>query len=414
MSNIVIQAENISKVYQLGQIGSGTISGDLEQWWSRIRGREQTYPNITKQQRSNKGTDFLWSLKDISFEIEAGRTVGIIGRNGAGKSTLLKVLSRITTPTKGSIRLKGRVASLLEIGTGFHPELTGRENIFLNGAILGMRKAEIRKNFDAIVDFAEVERYIDTPVKRYSSGMYVRLAFAVAAHLQSEILIVDEVLAVGDAAFQKKCLGEMGRLSNTEGRTILFVSHNIAAIKALCTHGIYLKDGQIAKDSVIDDAIAAYSQSAEQDEIPRNSYQLTEQHTSECRFRSITILPNDNNNSFDLNRCIKIEIELVHPVTDIVVSLQVLNQVDMVILHSSSEFDRQAGFAATGKISCTIPAYLLNEGTYRFNFTLAVRNKVYLDQQGLLISITDGSFSQPLTASTDWHGLSSPKVLSWD
>ena len=203
-----------------------------------------------------------WSLKDINFDINQGDSVGIIGRNGAGKSTLLKVLSRVTSPTTGSVKIKGRIASLLEVGTGFHPELTGRENIYLNGAILGMRKAEIKRKFDEIVDFAGVERYVDTPVKRYSSGMYVRLAFAVAAHLESEILVVDEVLAVGDAEFQKKCLGKMGDISKGEGRTILFVSHNMGSIKQLCNKGVLLVNGSIAFDGSVDVAVKTYMSNA--------------------------------------------------------------------------------------------------------------------------------------------------------
>jgi lipopolysaccharide transport system ATP-binding protein len=207
---VAIKVENLSKAYQLGEIGTGTISRDLERWFAKVRGKEDPFLKIGEaNDRATKGTsDVVWSLRDINFEIQQGEAVGIIGRNGAGKSTLLKILSRVTAPTSGKIKVKGRIASLLEVGTGFHPELTGRENIFLNGAILGMREKEIARKFDEIVDFAGVERYIDTPVKRYSSGMYVRLAFAVAAYLESEILIVDEVLAVGDAEFQKKCLGK--------------------------------------------------------------------------------------------------------------------------------------------------------------------------------------------------------------
>jgi len=243
----VIKVENLSKAYQLGDFGTGTISRDLERYWARIRGKEDPFLKIGEtNDRTTKGeSDVVWSLRDINFNIEQGDAVGIIGRNGAGKSTLLKILSRVTSPTTGSVKVKGRIASLLEVGTGFHPELTGKENIFLNGAILGMRKAEIKRKFDEIVDFSGVERYIDTPVKRYSSGMYVRLAFAVAAHLESEILIVDEVLAVGDAEFQKKCLGKMGDISKSEGRTVLFVSHNLQSVRAICNSGIVLKNGLI-------------------------------------------------------------------------------------------------------------------------------------------------------------------------
>lgn len=260
MSNIAIKAENLSKAYQLGEIGTGTISRDLERWYARIRGKEDPFLRIgeTNDRTSKGNSDVVWSLKDINFEIEQGDAVGIIGRNGAGKSTLLKVLSRVTSPTTGRITGKGRIASLLEVGTGFHPELTGRENIYLNGAILGMRKKEIYRKFDEIVDFAGVERYIDTPVKRYSSGMYVRLAFAVAAHLESEILIVDEVLAVGDAEFQKKCLGKMGEVSKGEGRTVLFVSHNMGSVKQLCNAGIVLDQGKIAYLGDVEDSIKRY------------------------------------------------------------------------------------------------------------------------------------------------------------
>jgi len=246
----VIRAEKLSKAYQLGEFGTGTISRDIERFFARIRGKEDPFLKIGEiNNRETKGhSDVVWSLSDINFEVNQGEAVGIIGRNGAGKSTLLKILSRVTAPTTGSVKIKGRVSSLLEVGTGFHPELTGRENIFLNGAILGMRKAEIKRRFDEIVDFAGVERYIDTPVKRYSSGMYVRLAFGVAAHLESEIMIVDEVLAVGDAEFQQKCLGKMNDVSQGEGRTVLFVSHNMGSIQQLCTRCILLNQGEIEND----------------------------------------------------------------------------------------------------------------------------------------------------------------------
>jgi lipopolysaccharide transport system ATP-binding protein len=261
MSDIAIKVENLSKAYQLGDFTTGTLSRDIERWWATIRRKEDPFLKIGEtNDRATKGSgDVVWSLRDINFEIKKGDAVGIIGRNGAGKSTLLKLLSRVTSPTTGDIRVKGRIASLLEVGTGFHPELTGRENIFLNGAILGMRKNEIRKQFDAIVDFAGIDRYIDTPVKRYSSGMYVRLAFAVSAYLESETLIVDEVLAVGDAEFQKKCLGKMGQASKNEGRTILFVSHNLSSIMSLCEKGIYLKNGEMLLHSGIYDAVKAYA-----------------------------------------------------------------------------------------------------------------------------------------------------------
>lgn len=261
MTKPVIHVENLSKAYQIGQIGSGTISRDIDRFWRmKILGKEDPFLKIGEtNDRSAKGkSDIVWSLKDINFEINQGDAVGIIGKNGAGKSTLLKLLSRVTSPTTGEIKIKGRIASLLEVGTGFHPELSGRENIYLNGAILGMRKKEITRKLDEIIDFSGVERYVDTPVKRYSSGMYVRLAFAVAAHLESEILIVDEVLAVGDAEFQKKCLGKMGDISKGEGRTVLFVSHNMGAVKNLCTKGVLLENGLITFNGDVDTAIDEY------------------------------------------------------------------------------------------------------------------------------------------------------------
>lgn len=259
MSNSIIQVSNLSKSYTISHKGRErytALRDVMAQKAKKIFSFPSSLRGGTKKQSPYK--EEFWALKDLSFDIEQGDRVGIIGRNGAGKSTLLKILSRITEPTTGSIKIKGRVASLLEVGTGFHPELTGRENIFLNGAILGMSRVEIKKHFDAIVDFAEVEKFLDTPVKRYSSGMYVRLAFAVAAHLEPEILIVDEVLAVGDAQFQKKCLGKMEDVSKNEGRTVLFVSHNMSAILQLCRKGILLANGNLLAESNIDSVVANY------------------------------------------------------------------------------------------------------------------------------------------------------------
>ncbi|KYG77036.1 lipopolysaccharide transport system ATP-binding protein [Roseivirga ehrenbergii] len=245
-SDVAIKVEGLSKQYRLGVVGTGTISHDLNRWWAQLRGKEDPYLKIGEtNDRSQKGTsDYVWSLKDIDFEVKQGEVLGVIGKNGAGKSTLLKILSKVTGPTTGRIMAKGRIGALLEVGTGFHPELTGRENVFLNGAILGMTKMEIKSKLDEIIDFSGCERYIDTPAKRYSSGMTVRLAFAVAAFLEPEILIVDEVLAVGDAEFQKKAIGKMQDVSKGEGRTVLFVSHNMGAVESLCTKCLVLKNGQ--------------------------------------------------------------------------------------------------------------------------------------------------------------------------
>jgi lipopolysaccharide transport system ATP-binding protein len=242
----IIKVENLSKQYRLGLVGASTFKEDSQRWWARIRGKEDPFlkHGVENERTLYSEHKFVWSLKDINFEVQQGDVLGVIGSNGAGKSTLLKILSKVTAPTTGSVKVKGRIASLLEVGTGFHPELTGRENIFLNGAILGMRKHEITRKLDEIIAFAGVEKYVDTPVKRYSSGMYVRLAFAVAAHLESEILIVDEVLAVGDIDFQKKCLGKMNDISQGEGRTVIFVSHNISSIQTLCSDGLLLSNGR--------------------------------------------------------------------------------------------------------------------------------------------------------------------------
>ncbi len=262
MKDIILKAENISKQYRLGQVGTGTLTHDFNRWWHEIRGKENPYLKIgDTNDRSTKGeSDYVWALQDINFELERGEVLGIIGKNGAGKSTLLKILSKVTAPTTGSIKYNGRIASLLEVGTGFNGEMTGRENIFLNGAILGMTKKEIASKIDDIIEFSGCERYIDTPVKRYSSGMTVRLAFAVAAFLEPEILVIDEVLAVGDAEFQKKAIGKMQDISRSGGRTVLFVSHNMAAVKQLCTRGILIENGTAIFDGSIDETISRYLQ----------------------------------------------------------------------------------------------------------------------------------------------------------
>jgi lipopolysaccharide transport system ATP-binding protein len=275
----VIQIDRVSKQYRLGQIGGKRLVDDVNRWWARLRGKEDPFSKVGAPRVENPGSsngkehtakppivlnppngsssEHIWALKDVSLEVKEGEVLGIIGRNGAGKSTLLKILSRVTAPSSGEVRVKGRIASLLEVGTGFHPELTGRENLFLNGAILGMRKSEIRSKLDEIVDFSGVEKFIDTPVKRYSSGMTVRLAFAVAAHLDPEILILDEVLAVGDIQFQKKCIGKMSEVAN-EGRTVLFVSHNMSVLSNLCTRALQLQDGKVVNSGSAKDVISKY------------------------------------------------------------------------------------------------------------------------------------------------------------
>ena len=263
MSDVAIKIENVSKQYRLGLVSTGTLSHDLNRWWAtKVMRREDPYLKIGEvNDRTTKGSsDYVWALKDINMEIKQGDVVGIIGKNGAGKSTLLKLLSRVTAPTTGTISYKGRIASLLEVGTGFHPELTGRENIYMNGAIMGMNKAEITRKLDEIVDFSGCERYLDTPVKRYSSGMTVRLGFAIAAHIEPDILVVDEVLAVGDAEFQKKAIGKMQDVSRGEGRTVLFVSHNMAAVRNLCKTAFVMQNGMLVMGGAVDEAIDYYIQ----------------------------------------------------------------------------------------------------------------------------------------------------------
>ena len=331
----VISVENVSKQYRLGEVGTGSLAHDVNRWWHKVRGKEDPYLKVGEtNDRSKKGSsEYAWALKDISFEVKQGEVLGIIGRNGAGKSTLLKILSRVTQPTTGQIKVKGRIASLLEVGTGFHPELSGRENIFLNGAILGMRKAEIARKLDEIIDFSGCERYIDTPVKRYSSGMYVRLAFAVAAHLEPEILIIDEVLAVGDAEFQKKCLGKMKDVAG-EGRTVLFVSHNMGAVGQLCSQVICLSQGQIKSFGKTSFAIEEYIRQSKiptKDSINRYSPDVNK----DAQILQIRILDSNGNqvhaigHNFDWS--IEVEYVVRRPVPDLTLGLLLRDHMDRSI-----------------------------------------------------------------------------------
>ncbi|QNR85310.1 ATP-binding cassette domain-containing protein [Pedobacter riviphilus] len=380
MSNIAIKVENLSKAYQLGQIGTGTISRDLERWYARIRGKEDPFLRIgeSNNQNTKSESDVVWSLKDINFEIEQGNAVGIIGRNGAGKSTLLKILSKVTAPTTGKISGKGRIASLLEVGTGFHPELSGRENIFLNGAILGMRKKEIQRKLEEIVDFAGIERYLDTPVKRYSSGMYVRLAFAVAAHLESEILIVDEVLAVGDAEFQKKCLGKMGEVSKGEGRTVLFVSHNMNAINTLTNISFYLKSGIIEFNGKTGEAVKHYLSNTK----PSKTYlSAPNQKISITR---VEVLTSETNSIHNQGQPLTIEIDVNMPyyAEGMGVSFQIYNEEETPIIYCY-RFDvdkpllRHAGI---NKLKCIIPNCRLYMGRYYLHVHLAeTKGRTYIE-----------------------------------
>ena len=384
---LALKAENISKQYRLGQVGTGTMTHDLNRFWHQIRGKEDPYLKIGEaNDRSTKGeSDYVWSLRDINFEIEQGDAVGIIGRNGAGKSTLLKLLSKVTKPTTGKIYTKGRIASLLEVGTGFHPEMTGRENIYLNGAILGMNRKEIKRKFAEIVDFSGVERYIDTPVKRYSSGMYVRLAFAVAAHLESEILIVDEVLAVGDAEFQKKCLGKMGDVSKGEGRTVLFVSHNLAAVNTLCSKGIVLENGKKIYDGQINGAIDAYISRG----VSSNG-KFTNDIVKLNDIKEITVLNRKNaeTNSFNFDEeiIIKFDFQLENQYfKTTTVAIRVTDQKERVIFSNQFELKGLDYKEAAKNILCKIPSSILVPNRYKITVALRELNgKVFFYKEDVV------------------------------
>lgn len=366
---IAIKVENLSKAYQLGEIGTGTISRDLERWVAKLRGKEDPFLKIgeTNEQSTKSSSGIVWSLKDINFEIEQGDAVGIIGRNGAGKSTLLKILSRVTSPTSGKISGKGRIASLLEVGTGFHPELTGRENIYLNGAILGMRKKEITRKFDEIVEFAGVERYVDTPVKRYSSGMYVRLAFAVAAHLESEILIVDEVLAVGDVQFQKKCLGKMQDVSKNDGRTILFVSHNMTAIKNLCRSAILLKSGQVKAIGETEKIIENYLKI---DNSEENSSHWINENLAETDIKYFKVYNEKKSDFFDIDKELLYETEIFNNagIDHLALEIFLYNNEDCLLFNCLTPIVLSGSHF---KVTNRIPASLLIPGTYKIIFGIS-------------------------------------------
>jgi len=382
VSKIIIKAENLGKAYQLGQIGTGTISRDLERWYARVRGKEDPFLKIgeTNAQNIRSENDVVWSLKDINFEIEQGDTVGIIGRNGAGKSTLLKILSKVTAPTTGKIIGKGRIASLLEVGTGFHPELSGRENIFLNGAILGMRKKDIQRKLDEIVDFAGIERYLDTPVKRYSSGMYVRLAFAVAAHLESEILIVDEVLAVGDAAFQKKCLGKMGEVSKGEGRTVLFVSHNMGSVRQLCNNGIVLNNGQIQFIGTSSLSIESYQNQLD-NTIKTGLWECFEKNDSPFKIKTIKLTNNlgiiQSEFLSSENVFIEFECECLRDCNNIKIGFDLTKNGEIAFRSQQVDYGVESIFKHNTiyKFICHISSNLLNLGTYQIIPLLSIHNE---------------------------------------
>jgi lipopolysaccharide transport system ATP-binding protein len=429
MGDTLIKVENISKLYRLGEVGTGTISHDLNRWWAKIRGKEDPFARIGEvNDRSIKGeSDYVWALKDINFELRRGDVLGMIGKNGAGKSTLLKILSKITQPTTGEIKIKGRIASLLEVGTGFHPELSGRENIYLNGAILGMTKMGIKKRFDEIVDFAGVERYVDTPVKRYSSGMYVRLAFAVAAFLEPEILIIDEVLAVGDAEFQKKCLGKMKDVSERDGRTIIFVSHSMPMIASLCRRAIILKNGRMIYDGTASAAVHHYQNAGKE-------------NTGFLNFVDDSRKPGDYLGELvqawveDMNGKMKSEL-LINEGFKVVIRYIVKSKTPLAPLPNFHFFDQfgqyifvssplpdkiTLGIPGEYLAECLIPANFFNVGYFSIGVALTFHHSgihvSFYEQHGLNITITedmDNSF-----ARTSNHGGEIPGVvrpfLTWN
>ncbi|MET0572216.1 MAG: polysaccharide ABC transporter ATP-binding protein [Pedobacter agri] len=396
--SIAIKVENLSKAYQLGQIGTGTISRDLERWYARMRGKEDPFLRIgeSNDQYTKSESDVVWSLKDINFEIEQGDAVGIIGRNGAGKSTLLKILSKVTVPTTGKISGKGRIASLLEVGTGFHPELSGRENIFLNGAILGMRKKEIQRKLEEIVDFAGIERYLDTPVKRYSSGMYVRLAFAVAAHLESEILIVDEVLAVGDAEFQKKCLGKMGEVSKGEGRTVLFVSHNMGAVKQLCSSAIVLNHGATIFQGDVDSGLNTYLSNRTQNKtgIYENTALISD------GFREVRLLNASGlvQTSFNVNEQIIIsaKFNLSKDFDNAKIGLKFIDNFDCIIFSIEESVKSMLDGNREAYINITVPKKTLVPKEYRITIELHVPNVEWIELINDILSFEVNDFENEL------------------
>jgi lipopolysaccharide transport system ATP-binding protein len=397
MSETAIIFENISKQYRLGNIGTGTLSHDLKRWWTvNVRGKEDPYLEVgqVNERTSVATSDYVWALRDINFKVNQGEVLGIIGKNGAGKSTLLKILSRVTTPTTGKITAHGRIASLLEVGTGFHPEMTGRENVYMNGSIMGMTKTEIRRKFDEIVDFAGVERYIDTPVKRYSSGMLVRLGFAIAAHLEPEILVLDEVLAVGDAEFQKKALGKMQNVSHIEGRTVLFVSHNMQAISNLCSRVILIDKGAILQDDETAKVVRNYLMF---ETLKSGSIEWSKEKApgdSTIKLMAIKISDQNNNirNHFFSKSKIRIQfdIDIYKLDKSLVIGYDLTNDDGIIIFRSyqndSSQEEWPVLKAGKNSIYCDIPGELLREGTYYICPKISLHNIKWILNSDPLLS----------------------------
>lgn len=382
MKDIILTVENVSKQYRLGQVGTGTLSHDLNRWWHKVIGKENPYLKIGEENdRSHNGNnEYVWVVQDINFVLARGEILGIIGKNGAGKSTLLKLLSKITTPTSGSIKYNGKITSLLEVGTGFHPELTGRENIYLNGAILGMTKNEITTKIEEIIDFSGVKRYIDTPVKRYSSGMYVRLAFAVAAHLDSDILIVDEVLAVGDAEFQEKCIGKIKDIANEIGRTVIFVSHNMAAVKTLCTTGIVLEKGKVVFEGNIHSSIEYYLQSNKNED---HTGLYVNEALAGSGFVSISVVDKNNHIKtqfeFDDPIFISVKIKVAERYLKAYLTFTVLDKNESIIFISEINLATKIEVAGVYQFVVEIPKKLLLPNKFKLTFGMHIPNIEMID-----------------------------------
>jgi len=386
--SVVIKIENVSKKYQLGLIGTKTLKGDIQRWWYRMRGLPDPTLMVGQEnilsaglltKDSTRSEEYIWALKDINFQVEQGEVLGIIGKNGAGKSTLLKLLSRVTAPTTGSIKVKGRIASLLEVGTGFHPELTGLENIFLNGAILGMNKYEIGKKLDEIVDFAGIAKYIDTPVKRYSSGMYVRLAFAVAAHLEPEILIVDEVLAVGDAEFQKKAIGKMQDVSRNNGRTVLFVSHNMGAIEQLCSTALIIDQGTIIEKA---NDVTSIINSYLINNIKENKYITPKKEIADGQIilkSCYTKNEKSEKDTFVIDEQIYLVLEVYYKklVKDVFIGVALVDKYERRVLISEYDLKLSQNLDVDGTktVSMKLPQNILAPGIYSFQIGLHIPNQ---------------------------------------
>ena len=403
----MLKVENISKQYRLGLVGTGTLSHDLNRWWNKIRGKEDPYLKIGEaNDRSTKGdSNYVWAIKDINFEVKEGEVLGIIGKNGAGKSTLLKILSRVTSPTTGIIKSKGRIASLLEVGTGFHPELTGKENIFLNGAILGMSKKEVSSKIDEIISFSGCERYIDTPVKRYSSGMRVRLAFAVAAHLEPDILVIDEVLAVGDAEFQKKAIGKMQDISKTDGRTVLFVSHNMAAVKSLCSKAIVLEHGKIVFQGESDEAISFYLRLGNEVGVSSfYNFSSTEFDSFDFKMKSIGIKSKTKSFDAPITREdeLQVEFELEKFNNDPINFILMFKDDEGKCVFTANNHHSKFVINAEGKSSVVLklPKLFFNEGNFYIDFRIT-RNRKRIFAMNDIIQF---SIIQEAKALGEWMG----------